>query len=119
MEAGDTTAALIHGRWLVDTLWQRRGVDAWIEGFLPAFRELLRRRGYFVSSASDFTESLQELQVLGEGFDLYDLARQLAALDTILVRCLRVAPHPHFPDLGAFAPPCPCGAHPTASPKAD
>jgi hypothetical protein len=114
MEIGDA-AALAHGRGLAAALWERKGVEAPTEGLLPGFRDLLRRRGFFVASDSDFVLSLEEIQNLGEGFDLYDLARQLAALVTVLTECLKVSPRPLIPGLGPFAPPCPCGRHPLKS----
>ena len=112
LESGDCARALAFIRDLADALRDgKEAKPAW-PALADAFRSLLRRRGYFVSSPANFENSLDEIHFLGEGFDLYDLARQLAALDTIAYECLKLAPGPLFPKLRAFAPPCPCGRHP-------
>jgi hypothetical protein len=105
METGDA-AAVAQGCGLASARWEPRGVVARTGGLLPDFRDLLRRRGYFVESAPEFALSLDE------GIHLFDLAGQLAALDTVLTPCLKAFPRPLFPGLDPFAPPCPGGRHP-------
>jgi hypothetical protein len=115
MEKGDAARAILSTRELAATLWDRKRMEAQPDGLLKGFRDLLERRGYFAASEADFARSLQEIHALGEGFDLYDLARQLAAVDTICTQCLKSAPRPLFPGLQLFAPRCPCGLHPVDS----
>ncbi len=61
---------------------QSKGVDE----ISPAkmwtrFKRLLHRRGYYVATAAQVKASLVEIEAVGEGFDLYTLARSLAAYD--------------------------------------
>lgn len=111
LESGDIPRALAAVRDIAAALWQRKGGEAALEGGAEAFRRLLLRRGYFVSTPSELCASLEEIRILGEGFDLYDLACQLAALDTIRTDCLKLDRLPAFPELRSFAPACPCGRH--------
>lgn len=115
MEAGDTAGAIAAARELAGALWERRANEAPDPALREAFRTLLRRRGYYSASPADLAWSLEEIHALGEGFDLYDLARELAALDRVATECLKLAPQPLFPEIRAFAPRCPCGAHPVTS----
>ena len=115
MHSGDTLRARQAIRTIRNSLWERKTTPFAFEGLLEAFRTLLRRRGYFVSSPSDLSTTLGDLHTLGQGFDLYDLAEDLAALDTVWTQCLKAAPRPLFPDLAPFAPKCPCGQHPKAA----
>jgi hypothetical protein len=111
LESGDIQRALAVARELASRLWQRKERNVPLEEWEEAFRRLLLRRGYFVSTPADLASSLDEIRTLGEGFDLYELARQLAALDTIRTDCLKLVRRPAFPELRTFAPPCPCGHH--------
>ena len=43
----------------------------------PSFTRLLHRRGYHTDTPEALRASLEEIRGLGEGFDLYDLARAL------------------------------------------
>lgn len=115
MESGDTVRAIASARDLAAALWERKLGEAAADGLQAAFHALLHRRGYFVSTPAALATTLGEIRVLGEGFDLYDLARQLAALDTVATECLHLARQPLFPELRAFAPRCPCGQHPLTS----
>jgi len=45
------------------------------------FKRLLHRRGYYVATPSQVKATLEEIAAVGEGFDLFDLARSLAAYD--------------------------------------
>jgi len=112
LEAGDAVRALAALRNLSTMLWERRQGDLPARDLSTRFRTLLRRRGYFVESPQDLASSLEEIHGLGEGFDLYHVARELAALDTLISQCLKLDRGPLFPELQAFAPPCPCGRHP-------
>jgi hypothetical protein len=111
IEGGDTVTAIAECRTLGRALWDGKPGRISLDEIGEAFRTLLHRRGYFVSTPSDLASSLLEIHVLGEGFDLYDLAQALAALDTIVVGCLKLAPGPNLPELRAFASRCPCGHH--------
>lgn len=76
------------------------------------FFELLRRRGYFVGSADQIQASLEEIRQVGEGFDLFDLARGLAEYDMMITECRGLRRQRLFPELVTFSPVCPCGKHP-------
>ena len=57
-----------------------------VAGISPAklwtrFKRLLHRRGYYVETPAQLSASLDEIAAIGEGFDLYELARSLAAYD--------------------------------------
>ena len=57
-----------------------------VDGISPGkmwtrFKRLLHRRGYYVETPAQLSASLDEIERVGEGFDLYDLARSLAAYD--------------------------------------
>jgi hypothetical protein len=47
-----------------------------------SFLALLGRRGYFARSPGEIEASLREIGEVGEGFDLYDLARSLCRYDS-------------------------------------
>lgn len=85
--------------------------EAAAEAFRKTFFELLRRRGYFVASADQIQASLEEIAQVGEGFDLFDLARALAQYDMIITECRGLRRRRLFPELRAFSPVCPCGKH--------
>lgn len=70
-----------------------------------AFTEFLGRRGYYVETPREMATSLEEIFVLGPGFDLYELARALARCDhTLRIRLERTAPDPAPASLEAFYP---------------
>lgn len=115
LESGETARAIATARDLTASLWERKQGEAPPSALREAFLDLLRRRGYFVSTPDEFATSLMEIESLGEGFDLHDLARQLATLDLVASQCLRLTPQPQFPELHPFAPLCPCGQHPLKS----
>jgi alkanesulfonate monooxygenase SsuD/methylene tetrahydromethanopterin reductase-like flavin-dependent oxidoreductase (luciferase family) len=85
------------------------GLD--LSGLRGAFKRLLRRRGYFVGSPAEMAAALEEIAAVGEGFDLYDLARSLAQYDTIRTQCLRLTPRRALPELRRFSPACSCEKH--------
>jgi hypothetical protein len=79
-----------------------------VEGLSPVamwnrFKRLLHRRGYYVDTPARLSVSLGEIQAVGEGFDLFDLARSLAAYDD--ARKESRGPHGHhaLPQLRRFA----------------
>ena len=76
-----------------------------------SFQQLLDRRGYFVNSPAALAESLREIQAVGPGFDLYDLAQSLARYDVARARCLKISGSRTLPELEAFAPNCGCSKH--------
>jgi hypothetical protein len=111
MESGDTQRAIASIRDLARELWARKVGSFSPDGLETAFQALLHRRGYFVSTPSDLSASLADIQALGEGFDLYDLARSLAELDTVTTECLKLSACPLLPELRPFSTRCPCGDH--------
>jgi hypothetical protein len=69
-----------------------------------AFKRLLHRRGYFVSSSSELARSLEEIHDVGEGFDLYDLALGLARYDVLRMERAGIQGHRSIPQLKTFSP---------------
>ena len=114
MEAGETLQALSATRELSRELWKKKNGRLSPDRLNTAFRALLKRRGYFVESPSELRESLDDIRAVGEGFDLYELARALAELDTIVSECLKIAPARVMPELKPFVHQCPCGEHPVS-----
>jgi len=74
-----------------------------------SFKQLLQRRGYFVETPDQLSASLREIQDVGAGFDLFDLARSLARYDLARTTCRKLAPAPALPELRSFASNCVCG----------
>lgn len=68
-----------------------------------SFRHLLHRRGYFVSTPAEVEIALEEIAAVGEGFDLYDLARRLAHFDAVRMESLGLKGHRALPELRRFA----------------
>lgn len=73
-----------------------------------SLKRLLHRRGYFVATAAQLSASLKEIEEIGEGFDLFDLARNLARYDAVRNRCRGLADHRALPELRPFAGACSC-----------
>jgi hypothetical protein len=69
-----------------------------------AFVRLLDRRGYFVDTPDELATSLKEIEEIGAGFDLYDLAQSLARYDSVRSRCRRLGRSHCLPELKGFAP---------------
>src|SRR5207249_680349 len=67
------------------------------------FKQLLKKRGYFVSTPAEIETSLAEIEAVGEGFDLYDLARRLAQFDGARMERLGLKGHRALTDLKRFA----------------
>src|SRR5215831_13015681 len=54
-----------------------------LTGMWNSFKKLLHRRGYYVATPAQLATSLDEIDAVGEGFDLYDLASSLARFDAV------------------------------------
>ncbi len=67
------------------------------------FKRLLHRRGYYVQTPAQLSASLDEIEAVGEGFDLYDLARSLTAYDAARSAARCPEGHPALPQLVRFA----------------
>jgi len=74
-----------------------------------SFKQVLQRRGYFVETPAELSRSLREIQEVGAGFDLYDLARSLAQYDLARTKCRKLANDRALPELKSFASHCVCG----------
>lgn len=68
-----------------------------------SFRHLLHRRGYFVSTPAEVETTLKEVEAVGEGFDLFDLARRLAHFDAVRMEALGLKGHRALPELRRFS----------------
>jgi len=68
------------------------------------FVALLGRRGYFVGDLTETRNALEEIEAVGEGFDLYDLAASLSRCDTALAAHLKAPSARIFPELKRFSP---------------
>ena len=79
-----------------------------LTGMWNSFKRLLHRRGYFVGTPAQVETSLDEIASIGEGFDLFDLARNLAHYDAARMACRGLADHRALPELQRFAPACAC-----------
>ena len=79
-----------------------------LTGMWISFMRLLQRRGYFVATPAQIAASLKEIEDIGEGFDLFDLARSLAHYDAVRMECRGLVEHRVFPELRRFAPACTC-----------
>ncbi len=79
------------------------GGDSSLHGVWESFIDLLRRRGYFVSTSSEIKSALEEIRAVGPGFDLYDLASALAHCDPTVSEQVGVPMRRRFPALESFA----------------
>lgn len=68
-----------------------------------SFKRLLHRRGYFVGTPAEIETTLQEIEAVGEGFDLFDLARGLAQFDALRMEAQGLVGHRALPELARFA----------------
>jgi len=66
------------------------------------FLSLLGRRGYFVADFEETRGALEEIEAMGEGFDLYDLAASLSRCDSALAAHLNAPAARIFPELQRF-----------------
>jgi hypothetical protein len=88
-----------------------------LSGMWNTFKRLLHRRGYFVATPGQLTASLDEIAAVGEGFDLYDLARNLAHYDAARMECRGLSDHRALPELKRFAPACSCLSRSKQTPR--
>lgn len=89
-----------------------RGVNGVnLTGMWNSFKRLLHRRGYFVATPAQLARSLEEIESVGEGFDLFDLARTLAHYDTVRMECCGLTDHRSIPELRRFFSSCTCVRH--------
>lgn len=92
----------------VSELLQSRGEDGLdLAGLWDRFLHLLERRGYYVRTPSQLADSLREIEAIGEGFDLYNLARSLAQYDALRRTIPSTSGPRGLPELAAFVPPVP------------
>jgi hypothetical protein len=82
-----------------------------LTGMWNSFKRLLWRRGYFVATPAQLGKSLEEIEAVGEGFDLFDLARTLAHYDTVRMECCGLTDHRSIPELRRFFSTCACVRH--------
>ena len=100
-EPSEATAGLEQ---LTRQLQAQRGGEADVATLWTAFKRLLHRRGYFVSTPAELARSLEEILAVGEGFDLYDLALGLAQYDALRLERVGIRGHRAIPELKSFAP---------------
>ena len=97
MEAAEPTeAAAVLGRLTVC-----QGLN--LARMWTSFKRLLHRRGYFIATPAEVETSLTEIEAIGEGFDLFDLARGLANFDAIRMESLGLHGHRALPELRRFS----------------
>lgn len=86
-----------------------RGVNGVnLTGMWNSFKRLLHRRGYYVGTPAQVEKTLEEIATIGEGFDLFDLAKNLAHYDAVRMECRGLTSHRALPELQRFASPCTC-----------
>jgi hypothetical protein len=110
MEAAEPTQAAEVLSGLTADLHARGVNGVNLSGMWNSFKRLLHRRGYFVGTPAQVNASLEEIAAVGEGFDLYDLARNLAHYDAARMECRGLSDHRALPELKRFAPACTCVA---------
>lgn len=108
MEAAEPTQAAEVLSRLTDDLHARGVNGVNLTGMWNSFKRLLHRRGYFVGTPAQVETSLEEIASVGAGFDLFDLARNLAHYDSARMECRGLADHRVLPELKRFAPACGC-----------
>jgi hypothetical protein len=112
MEATEPSQAAAELARLTSDL-ESRGVNGVnLTGMWNSFKRLLHRRGYYVATPAQLTASLDEIQTIGEGFDLFDLASNLARFDTVRMKGRGLAGHRALPELRGFIPPSDRPRHP-------
>lgn len=79
------------------------GGDSSLQGVWESFIDLLRRRGFYVSTPIDIKGALEEIRAVGPGFDLYDLAAAIAHCDATVSERVGVPTRRRFPALESFA----------------
>ncbi len=79
------------------------GGDSSLPGVWESLIDLLRRRGYFVSTSREIKSALEEIRAVGPGFDLYNLAAALAHCDATVSERVGGPTRRRFPALEPFA----------------
>lgn len=72
---------------------------------------LLEKRGFYVSTPDALSKSLDEIQELGQGFDLHTLMVAMARCDMTVAGRLGLGGASPFAPLRPFAPACSCARH--------
>ena len=103
MEAAEPTeAAAVLGK-LTDYVQSHPGQGINLARMWTSFKRLLHRRGYYVATPAEVDTTLTEIEAIGEGFDLFDLARGLAHFDAARMESLGLRGHRALPELHRFA----------------
>ncbi len=110
MKLGETRSAVVAAAEL-EAEFRRGQNGVEFERLRRAFLELLGRRGYLVGTPGELAGSMAEILAVGTGFDLYDLAETLAALDATATECRQPTRARHWPELKPFVSRCRCGGH--------
>jgi hypothetical protein len=108
MDAAEPSQAVLALSTLVEQLHDQGADTLDLNRAWEAFKRLLERRGYYVDTPARLATSLKEIDGVGAGFDLYDLARSLARYDVVRTKCRKLAGSRSLPELQAFASPCRC-----------
>jgi hypothetical protein len=104
MKAAEPTQAIAELSRLTELL-HLQGIDRLdLDHAWDAFKRLLERRGYYVDTPARLKASLKEIDGIGAGFDLYDLARGLARYDAVRRKYRQPAGPRSLPDLKPFTP---------------
>ena len=111
MEAAEPVQATAVLTQLTSNLHARGVNGVNLTGMWNSFKRLLHRRGYFVATPAQLAASLEEIEAVGEGFDLYDLARTLAHYDSVRMDCCGLTDLRSIPELRRFFKSCTCVRH--------
>lgn len=111
MAAAEPSEAALRLSSLTEALHSSRTDGFDLDRAWEGFQRLLERRGYFVATPSQLEASLAEIKTIGPGFDLYDLARNLALYDIATTKCVGLTKSRVLPVLRPFARTCDCSNH--------
>ncbi len=103
LEAAEPTEAAVVLCRLTDHVQSNPGRGINLARMWSGFKRLLHRRGYFVATPAEVETTLAEIEEVGQGFDLFDLARGLANLDATRMESLGLGGHRALPELRRFA----------------
>ena len=103
MEAAEPTEAAAVLDRLTNHVQSHPGNGINLARMWTSFKRLLHRRGYYVATPAEVESTLTEIEAVGEGFDLFDLARGLAHLDAARMESLSLRGHRALPELRRFA----------------
>lgn len=79
------------------------GGDSYLHDVWNSFIDLLRHRGYYVSTSIEIRGALEEIRAVGPGFDLIDLATAVAHCDATISERVGVPTRRRLPALESFA----------------